>query len=104
VLALFSPGPISAARGTGWLRSSPPSRRRSLSEFVGTFSLAGPEQSATRPVRRGVVGRVIALGPVIDEAIGETAGLRYLWRGLQAAVDGLFAAISGWRAVALISS
>ena len=24
--------------------------------FVGTFSLAGPEQSATRPVRRGVVG------------------------------------------------
>jgi Fusaric acid resistance protein family len=68
--------------------------------FVGTFSLAGPEQSATRPVRRGVVGRVIALGPVIDEAIGETAGLRYRWRGLQAAVDGLFAAISGWRAVA----
>ena len=68
--------------------------------FVGTLSLAGPEQSATRPVRRGLAARVIALGPVIDEAIGETSGLRYRWRGLQAAVDGLFAAISGWRAVA----
>jgi uncharacterized membrane protein YccC len=68
--------------------------------FVGTFSLAGPEQSATRPVRRGLVARIIALGPVIDEAMGETAGLRYRWRELQAAIDGLFAAISGWRAVA----
>ena len=69
-------------------------------EFVGSFSLTGPEQSATRPVRRGLVARVVALGPVIDEAIGETAGLRYRWRGLQAAVDGLFAALSGWRTVA----
>lgn len=68
--------------------------------FVDTFSLAGPEQSKTRPVRRALVARVIALGPVIDEAIGETAGLRYRGRELQAAVDDLFAAIAGWRAVA----
>ena len=68
--------------------------------LVGTLSLAGPEQWATRPIRRGLVARIIALGPVIDEAIGETAGLRYRWRGLQAAVDGLFGAVSGWRAVA----
>jgi uncharacterized membrane protein YccC len=68
--------------------------------FVGTFSLAGPEQSVSRPIRRGLAARIIALGPVIDEAIGETPGLRYRWRGLQAAVDGLFTAISSWRAVA----
>jgi uncharacterized membrane protein YccC len=68
--------------------------------FAGTFSLVGPEQTATRPIRRGLAARVIALCPVIDEAIGETPGLRYRWRGLQAAVDGLFTAISGWRAVA----
>jgi uncharacterized membrane protein YccC len=68
--------------------------------FVGTFSLAGPEQSVSRPIRRGLAARIIALGPVIDEAIGETPGLRYRWRGLQAAVDGLFIAVSGWRAVA----
>ena len=68
--------------------------------FIGTFLLVGPEQSATRPIRRGLAARVIALGPVIDEAIGETAGLRYRSHELQAAVDGLFAAISGWRAVA----
>ena len=69
--------------------------------FVGTLSLAGPEQSTTRPVRRGLAARVIALGPVIDEAIGETSGLLLsLARLRQAAVDGLFTAISGWRAVA----
>jgi uncharacterized membrane protein YccC len=68
--------------------------------FIGTFSLMGPEQSATRPVRRGLVARIIALDPIIDEAIGESAGLRYRWRELQVAVDGLFAAIAGWRAVA----
>jgi uncharacterized membrane protein YccC len=68
--------------------------------FVGTLSLAGPDQLVSRPVRRGLAARIIALSPVIDEAIGETPGLRYRWRGLQAAVDGLFTAISGWRAVA----
>jgi uncharacterized membrane protein YccC len=68
--------------------------------FVSTFSLAGSEQSATRLVRRRLVACVIALGPVIDEATGETDDLRYRWRGLQAAVDGLFAATSSWRAVA----
>src|SRR6202043_1697519 len=43
----------------------------------GTFSLAGPDLSETRPVRRDLVRRVIALEPVIDEAVGESSGLRY---------------------------
>lgn len=68
--------------------------------FVNTFSLIGPGQAVTRPVRRGLVARVIALGPMIDEAIGESAGLRYRMATLQTAVDGLFTTISGWRTVA----
>jgi hypothetical protein len=48
-------------------------------------------------IRRDLVPRVIALDPVIDEAIGESSGLRYRSPVLQAAVDGLFAALAGWR-------
>ena len=69
--------------------------------FAGTFSLVGPEQSETRPVRRDLVRRVIALDPVIDEALGEASDLRPHSPVLQAAVDGLFAALSGWRITAL---
>ncbi|HEY4163037.1 MAG TPA: FUSC family protein [Dongiaceae bacterium] len=70
------------------------------SGFATTFSLPGPKQGETRTLRRAFAARVVALGPVIDEAIGEASRLRYRVRGLQASVDGLFAAISGWRAVA----
>src|ERR1700719_2530443 len=35
----------------------------------GTFSSIGPGQADARPVRRGLVARVVALNPVIDEAI-----------------------------------
>jgi uncharacterized membrane protein YccC len=69
--------------------------------FAGTFSLAGPDQSATRPVRRDLIRRVIALDPIIDEALGEASDLRYRSPVLQAAVGGLFAALSGWRMVAV---
>jgi uncharacterized membrane protein YccC len=68
--------------------------------LAGTFSLVGPDQAATRQVRRGLIARVVALGPVIEEAIGESAGLRYRVSVLRTAVDGLFAALSGWRTVA----
>ena len=46
-------------------------------------------------------GRVIALEPIIDEAFGESSQLRYHSPVLQAAVDGLFAALSSWRAVSV---
>src|SRR3954464_6440581 len=40
-------------------------------KFSDTFLLVGPKQAATRPVRRDLLRRVIALDPVIDEALGE---------------------------------
>jgi uncharacterized membrane protein YccC len=52
-------------------------------------------------VRRDFLRRVIALDPVIDETIGEAPRIRYHSPVLQAAVDGLFAALNGWRAVAI---
>jgi len=63
-------------------------------------TLAGPVGEETRSARRDLIRRVIALEPIIDEAIGETSDLRYRLRGLQAAVEGLFVALSGWRVVA----
>src|SRR5258705_12848247 len=62
--------------------------------------LAGPTGEETQSTRRDLIRRVIALELIIDEAIGETSGLRYRLGGLQAAVGGLFAALSGWRMVA----
>jgi hypothetical protein len=68
--------------------------------LAGTFLLAGAVGEKTQPVRRDLIRLVIALDSVIDEAIGETSDLRYRLRGLQAAVEGLFTALSGWRMVA----
>ncbi len=69
--------------------------------FTGTMVLAGPELPETQSVRRELVRRVIALDPVIDQALGESSQLRYHSPVLQSAVDGLLAALAGWRAVAV---
>jgi uncharacterized membrane protein YccC len=65
--------------------------------FAGALSLAGTDESANRSVRLDLVRRVIALDPVIDEAFGEDAELRTRSPVMRAAVDGLFAALAGWR-------
>jgi uncharacterized membrane protein YccC len=69
--------------------------------LFGTFSLGARELPETRPVRRDLARRVIALDPVIDQALGESSDLRLRSPILQAAVGGLFAALSGWRMVAV---
>ena len=68
--------------------------------FTGFLSAAAPEPRETRPQRRELIRQVIALDPVIDEAIGESSQLRYHSPILQAAVYGLFTALAGWRTVA----
>jgi uncharacterized membrane protein YccC len=67
--------------------------------FTGTLASAG--RPDTQPARRELTRRVIALDPVIDEALGESSDLRYHSPLLQMAMDGLFAAMAGWRAVAV---
>jgi uncharacterized membrane protein YccC len=69
--------------------------------FTSTLALAGPELPETQPVRRELIRRVIALDPVVDEALGESSQLRYHSPVLQTAVDGLFVALAGWRTVAV---
>ncbi|HYZ32606.1 MAG TPA: FUSC family protein, partial [Crenalkalicoccus sp.] len=69
--------------------------------FVRMLALAGPRMPETQNLRRELLRRVIALDPVVDQAIGESADLRNRSPVLQAAVAGWFTALGGWRAVAL---
>ena len=71
-----------------------------MGRFVGALTKAGLEFHDTRPVRREFVRRIIALDPVIDQSLGESSRLRTHSPILQSAVDGLFEALTGWRAVA----
>ena len=70
--------------------------------FTGTLVIAGAEFEDTQAIRRELVRRVIALDPAIDEALGESAQLRYHSPVLQHAVDGLFAALASWRTAAIL--
>ena len=69
--------------------------------FAATLAVAGANFDETQKVRWELLRRVIALDPVIDEAFGESSQLRYHSPVLQTAVDGLFAALASWRAVAV---
>ncbi|MFL5257482.1 MAG: FUSC family protein [Rhodopila sp.] len=59
-----------------------------------------PAQDASRTARRALIPQVAGLDTLIDNAIGESPALRFRPRVLQAAMDGLFIALSGWRGVA----
>ena len=72
------------------------------SRFTGTLANAGAGFEENQAVRRELVRRVITLDPVIDEALGESAQLRYHSPVLQIAIDGLLSAMAGWRSVAVV--
>jgi uncharacterized membrane protein YccC len=68
--------------------------------FARTLALAGPQLPETQTERRELGRRVIALDPMIDDALGESTYVRYHGPILQGAVHGLFRALAGWRGVA----
>ena len=68
--------------------------------FAGMLAPAGLQDPDTRPQRRELLRRVIALDPAIDRAIGESSQLRSHSPVLQMAVEGLFTALDGWRTIA----
>jgi len=68
--------------------------------FTAALACAQPETPEARKARRELVGDVGALDPIIDEAIGESSEIREHLPVLQDGMDGLFAALAGWRAVA----
>jgi uncharacterized membrane protein YccC len=71
-----------------------------MRQFGDTLSRAGPAAPDSRPNRRELIRRVVALEPVIDEAIGESSQLRAHSSIVQAAVARMFDALASWRTVA----
>jgi len=73
-------------------------------EIMGRFgrmlAVAETQLPDTKAERREFVRRVIALDPVIDQALGESGHMRYHSLRLQTAIYGLFRALDGWRGVA----
>ena len=69
-------------------------------QFLGAFARSGPHPADGGDPRE-LIRRVVAGGPVIDEAIGESIRLRSHSPVLQDGLDGLLTALAGWRAVAL---
>lgn len=59
---------------------------------------AGPIESS-RAIRRALFADVAGLDAIIDEAIGESFAVRARAATLQAALSGLFSAISSWRTI-----
>src|SRR5271154_7176949 len=72
------------------------------SRFTRTLATTGAGYEETQTVRRELTRRVIALDPVIDEALGESAQLRYHSPVLQNAIDGLVVALASWRTAAVL--
>jgi uncharacterized membrane protein YccC len=68
--------------------------------FSRTLAMAGPQLPDTQSERRELIRRVVALDPIIDQALGESSQVRYHSPTLQTAVYGLFRALGGWRGVA----
>src|SRR6516165_9047278 len=68
--------------------------------FRRVLVFAEPQLPDTQIERREFIKRVIALDPMIDQALGESSHLRYRSPTLQTAVLGLFRALDGWRGVA----
>jgi uncharacterized membrane protein YccC len=67
--------------------------------FSATLGIAGQSPLETRQVRRELTRRVIALDPIIDEAIGESSQIRYHSPVLQMALRGLSGGLAQtWRA------
>ena len=68
--------------------------------FTRSLATVGGDFDDAQPIRREFIRSVVALDPVIDQTLGESARIRYYSPVLQSAVDGLFTALSGWRAIA----
>src|SRR5258707_11712072 len=65
-----------------------------MGRFGRVLALAEAQLLNTKAERRELVRRVIALDPVIDQALGESSHIRYHSPKLQTAIYGLFTALA----------
>jgi uncharacterized membrane protein YccC len=104
-IGIICAGLILAGTDFGTARRRLAAQLASLAEATAeglrtTLLAEKPDFEALRAQRRTLVLAAAKLDPVIDEAVGEASDLRARSQTLQRAVNGLFAALSGWRNVA----
>ena len=71
-----------------------------MRRFIDGLAMPARDLPDTQSIHREFTRKVIALDPIIDQSLGESSRLRYHSPVLQRAVDGLFAALAAWRALA----
>jgi uncharacterized membrane protein YccC len=64
-----------------------------------TLATGGSDLREAQAAQREFESRVMALDPIVDQALGESSGAHHKSLVLQSAVDDLFSALTGWHAV-----
>ncbi len=70
-----------------------------MSALIQTLRYQSGPVESRRAARRALLAEVAGLDAIIDEAIGESLAVRARAAALQAALSGLFSAMSSWRAI-----
>jgi uncharacterized membrane protein YccC len=104
-LGIVCAGVVLSLSGRGTARARAATAIAKIAQETGlgmraTLFAAGGPPHESWPERRALIARAIALSALLDETAGESPDLRVRSGTLQAAVDGLFAALSGWRIAA----
>jgi uncharacterized membrane protein YccC len=68
--------------------------------FACTLTTPALHPEGLRAIRRELIGRVVALDPVVDQTIGESSQIRYQSSVLTRASEGLFDSLVAWQAIA----
>jgi uncharacterized membrane protein YccC len=96
---------VLAISGTGGARKRLAALLSGLSADIAAgltraLRLEGPVQAESRSLRRRMIGRIVGLDPVIDEAAGEIASSPFHPLVMRGAADSLFVALAAWRSIA----
>jgi uncharacterized membrane protein YccC len=65
-----------------------------------TLNTPAAQPERLQSIRRNLIGRVVALDPIVDQTIGESSEIRYHSTVLAQASEGLFDALVGWQTIA----
>jgi uncharacterized membrane protein YccC len=68
--------------------------------FACTLAAPSLHPESLRSIRRELIGRVVALDPIVDQTIGESSQIRYRSSVLARASEGLFDWLVAWQAIA----
>ena len=104
-LGIVCAGVVLVLTGRGTARARAATTIATIARETGlgaraTLEQAGGTLRESWPERRALIARAITLSALLDETVGESSDLRVRSNTLQAAVDGLFEALSGWRIAA----